>query len=103
MPFLVFLIVFSFSFYIYYKIKNVRSKRPMEKKLLGGKSSVALGLFVALFGVNQLLLFNTTTTYIIAAVFLLLGFASAWAGYKSVRHHIPYVKEEAKQLDGQLH
>lgn len=74
----------------------------MEKKLLSGKSSMALGLFVALFGINQILMFDTTTTYIIAAVFILLGCASAWAGYKSFRHHIPYVKEEARQLDGQV-
>lgn len=101
MPVLAFLIVLSLSFYIYYKVKYVRSGRPMERKLLSGKSSMALGLFVALFGINQLFLFSTTMTYIIAAVFILLGAFSAWAGYKSFRHHIPYVKEEARQLDGQ--
>lgn len=100
MPFLVFLIILSASFYIYYKIKYFRSRRPMEKKLLSGKSSMALGLFVALFGVNQLFLFSSTVTYVVAAVFILLGCASAWAGFKSFRHHIPYVEEEAKQLDG---
>ncbi|RST60466.1 YtpI family protein [Siminovitchia terrae] len=101
MPFLVFLIILSASFYIYYKIKYFRSKRPMERKLLSGKSSMALGLFVALFGLNQLFLFSTTTTYVVAAIFILLGCASAWVGFKSFRHHIPYVKEEAKHFDGQ--
>ncbi|MFD1707938.1 YtpI family protein [Siminovitchia sediminis] len=97
MPFLVFLIIFSLSFYLYYKVKYVRSRLPMERKLLSGKSSIALGLFVALFGINQLLLFDTTVTYIVAGIFIVLGFASAWAGYKSYRYHIPFAKEEAEQ------
>lgn len=98
MPFLVILIIFSLSFYIYYKIKYVRSKRPMEKKMLNGQSSVALGLFVALFGVNQLFLYDTTITYIIAGIFILIGSASAWVGYRTFRHHIPYAQQEAREM-----
>ncbi|ONK24418.1 hypothetical protein BLX87_04540 [Bacillus sp. VT-16-64] len=99
MPFLVFFIVLSFSFYLYYKIKYVRSRRPMERKLLSGKSSMALGLFVALFGINQLFLFNTTVTYIVATVFIIIGGLSTWAGFRSYRHHVPYAQEEARQLE----
>lgn len=69
----------------------------MERKLLNGKSSVALGTFVALFGINQLFLYQTPLTYIIAAIFIILGAASAWAGYKSYRHHIPYAVREAEE------
>jgi hypothetical protein len=101
MPFLVFFIVLSISFYVFYKIKYVRSKRPMEKKMLNGKSSVALGLFIALFGVNQLFLYDTTATltYIISGVFILLGGFSAWVGYRTFRHHVPYVLQEAEELE----
>ncbi|MFS0645577.1 YtpI family protein [Siminovitchia sp. 179-K 8D1 HS] len=99
MPFLVFFIILSFSFYIYYKMKYIRSRRPMERKMLNGKSGMALGLFVALFGINQLFLFNTTVTYIVAAVFITIGGLSVWAGFRNFRHHVPYAREEARQLE----
>jgi len=99
MPFLVFFIILSFSFYVFYKIKYIRSRRPMEKKMLNGKSSVALGLFVALFGINQLFLYDTPTTYIIAAVFILLGGFSAWVGYRAYRHHVPYAIRESEEAN----
>ncbi|MEK3890404.1 YtpI family protein [Bacillus sp. FSL K6-3431] len=98
MKILVILIVFSLSFYVYYKIKYVRSKRPMERKMLNGKSSMALGLFVALFGVNQLFLNDTTITYIVASIFILLGGFSAWVGLKAYRYHIPYAIKEAEDM-----
>jgi phosphatidylglycerophosphate synthase len=101
MPIFVFLIILSFSFYVYYKVKYVRSRRPMERRMLSGKSRMALGLFVALFGINQLFLFNTTVTYIVAAVFILVGGLSAWAGFKHYRHHLPYAEKEAEQWEQQ--
>lgn len=96
MPILVFIIVLSLAFYVFYKIKYVRSRLPMEKKLLNGKSSMALGIFVAFFGINQLFLFQTILTYIIGTLFILLGIASAWAGFKSYRYHMPYAIKEAE-------
>ena len=70
----------------------------MERKLLSGKSSVALGIFVALFGINQLFLYQTPATYVIAAIFILLGAASGWVGFKSYRHHVPFALKEADEL-----
>jgi amino acid transporter len=99
MPVLVFLIILSFSFYFYYKVKSVRSKRFIEKKWLSGKSSIALGLFVAMFGINQLFLFQSTFTYIIAAIFIIIGVGSAWMGWKVYKHFLPQVIKEAEELD----
>lgn len=97
MPILVFLIIFAFSMYVYYKIKYVRCSRPVERKWLSSKSSIALGLFVALFGINQLFLFQTTVTYIIAGLFILIGSLSAFAGFKAYQHYLPFAREEAEQ------
>lgn len=97
MPILVFLIVFSIVFYLYYKVKYVRSRMPMERKLLNGKSSMALGLFVGLFGVNLLFIHQTLATYIVAPLFIIIGFLSAWVGFKTYRHHIPYALQEAEE------
>jgi len=90
MPILVLLIVLSFVFYIFYKIKYVRSKRPAERSWLSAKSSIALGLFVALFGINQLFLFQTAVTYIV-------GSLSVWGGIKAYKFYLPQAAKEAQE------
>lgn len=97
MPILVMLIVLSFAFYIYYKVKFVRSRRPAEKKWLSAKSSIALGLFVALFGLNQLFLFQTTVTYIVGAIFIIVGLMSVYGGIKAYKFYLPHAVKEAEE------
>jgi amino acid transporter len=97
MPIFVLLIVLSFVFYIFYKIKYVRSKRPAERKWLSAKSSIALGLFVALFGINQLFLFQTTVTYIVGAIFIVIGSLSVWGGIKAYKFYLPHAAKEAQE------
>lgn len=101
MPIFVFFIVSSLAFYIFYKIQYVRSNRPMERKWLSAKSSMMLGLFVGLFGINSLFVQESAVAYIIAAIFILLGFSSVWYGFKAYRHFTPYVKQEAAEWDKQ--
>ncbi|NHM30585.1 YtpI family protein [Neobacillus terrae] len=98
MPVLVFFIILSFVFYLFYKIKFVRSHRPVEKKWLSAKSSIALGLFVTLFGLNQIYLYQTALTFIIAAVFVIMGCLSIWNGVKAYKFYQPHAIEEAKNL-----
>jgi Ca2+/Na+ antiporter len=97
MPILVMLIVLSFAFYIFYKVKYVRSRRPAEKKWLSTKSSIALGLFVALFGLNQLFLFQTTVTYIVGAIFIIIGLMSVYGGIKAYKFYLPHAAKEAEE------
>ncbi|KKB43293.1 YtpI family protein [Bacillus thermotolerans] len=99
MPIFAFIIILSFVFYIFYKVQYVRSRRPMEKKWLSAKSSIALGLFVSVFGLNTLFIQQTIVSYIIAAVFILIGGASVWAGIKAYRHFLPYARREAEELN----
>lgn len=101
MPIFVILIVVLFAFYVFYKIKYVRSNRHVEKKWLSAKSKIALGLFVSLFGINQLFLFHTAVTYLIAAIFIVLGGFSAFTGLKMYKHYLPFAIEEAENLDRQ--
>ena len=91
-------IILSLAFYVFYKIKSVRTHLPMEKKWISGKSSIALGAFVAFFGINQLFLFQSTVTYIVAAVFILMGSISLIGGYKMYKFYLPYAIEEAEQF-----
>jgi amino acid transporter len=98
MPILVILIVFSLSFYLVYKVKYVRSKRPAERKWISAKSSIALGLFVALFGVNQFFLDGNTVTYIVAGIFILIGGFSIYAGTKAYKYYLPLAAKEAQEI-----
>ncbi|WP_042345365.1 YtpI family protein [Bacillus massiliigorillae] len=95
MPVLVILIIIALAFYVFYKTKYFRTKWPMERKWLSAKSSMALGAFVALFGINQLFIFQTTTTYIVATIFIIIGGLSLWSGSKAYKFFLPLAIEEA--------
>jgi YtpI-like protein len=97
MPVLVILIVFALSFYAFYKVKAYRSTKPIVKQWISAKSSIALGLFVALYGLNQLFLFRSTLTFIIGIIFVIIGFSSSWAGFRAYKKYLPdVIKEEQK-------
>lgn len=96
MPILVTLIIISLALYIYYKIKYFRTKLPMERKWISAKSSIALGMFVALFGLNQLFLYQMTITYIVAAVFMIVGGLSIWGGIRAYKFYLPHAINEAE-------
>lgn len=98
MPIFVFLIVISFSLFLFYKTKYFRSRRPAEKDWLSAKSSIALGSFVALFGINQLFLFHTTVTYIVSAVFIIMGGVSVFNGIGAYRYYLPHAIKEAEEM-----
>lgn len=97
MPILVILIVFSLVFYIFYKAKGFRSKHLAEKKWIASKASIALGLFIALFGVNQLFLYQSTITYIISAIFIVLGAINIWANIKIYKYYLPLAAQEIQE------
>jgi hypothetical protein len=97
MPVFVILIVLSLSFYVFYKIKFFQAKKPMEKQWISTKSSIALGLFVFFFGLNQLFLFRSTVSLIVGIIFILIGALSSWAGYKAYKHYYPLAVKEAEE------
>ena len=102
MSVLVVLIVLLFAFYLFYKTKYVRSNRPVEKKWLAAKSSIALGLFVCLFGINHLIFISQSTfTYIVAALFIIYGGVYTWVGFKKYKHYLPFAIKEAEGIDAQ--
>ncbi|MCQ5364304.1 YtpI family protein [Anoxybacillus salavatliensis] len=98
MPIFVILIIFSLSFYLYYKIKYFRSKRPMERKWISAKSSIALGSFVFFFAINQFFIHRSTVSLIIGIVFLFVGAGSIWGGYRAHRYYFPLAVKEAEEL-----
>lgn len=102
MAVLVSLIVILFAFYLFYKTKYFRSNRPVEKKWLSAKSSIALGLFVCLFGINHLLFISqSTASYLISALFIIYGGVFTWIGIKKYKHYQPFAIQEAEMYDAQ--
>ncbi|MFX3623926.1 MAG: YtpI family protein [Ectobacillus sp.] len=99
MPILAFLIVISLMFYLFYKTKYFRTQRPMEKRWLSGKSGIALGLFVGLFGLNQFFVHDTTLSKIVGTLFLIYGAAIVYNGIRQYKHFLPLAIEEAEKLN----
>ncbi|MCC3356440.1 YtpI family protein [Bacillus sp. REN16] len=97
MKILVMLIIFALVFYFYYKTKYFRTRRPIEKQWLSAKSSMALGLFVALFGLNTFFVHPSTISTVIGFILVLVGGGSTWAGFRAYKHYQPLVMQEAKQ------
>ncbi|WP_449537237.1 YtpI family protein [Ferdinandcohnia sp. Marseille-Q9671] len=100
MQILVMLIIFSFVFYFYYKTKYFRTRRPIEKQWLSAKSSIALGLFVALFGINTLFVHPSVISTVIGIMLILVGGGSTWAGFRAYKHYLPLVVKEAAEQQG---
>ncbi|RBW71476.1 YtpI family protein [Bacillus taeanensis] len=98
MPVLVLAIILSASFYLFYKIKYVRTQAPAEKQWIKSKGNIALGVFLIFFAFNQLFLYGTSAvTIVISIIFLLLGSANVLFGYKAYRHLLPYAIKEAEE------
>ncbi|UOY94290.1 YtpI family protein [Ectobacillus sp. JY-23] len=94
----VFLIIVSFVLYLFYKTRYFRTQRPMEKRWLSGKSGIALGLFVAFFGLNQFFVWDTTTSRVVGAIFLIYGGLVAYNGFRQYKHFLPLAIKEAEEL-----
>jgi amino acid transporter len=92
--FFVFLIIVSFVAYFYYKTKEFRTTLPIQKKWYKAKAGVALGIFVIVFGINTSVIYPTLVGFLIAAVFIIIGFMKSFTSYKRVRHEGRFVKQE---------
>jgi uncharacterized membrane-anchored protein len=97
MPIFVILIIISLSFYLYFKTKYFRTKRPMEKRWISAKSSIALGAFVLLFGINQYFIYQSTLSIVIGVLFIAMGGGSIWAGIRAYKYYYPLTVKEAHE------
>ncbi|RSK28146.1 hypothetical protein EJF36_15355 [Bacillus sp. HMF5848] len=95
MPVLVVFIVLSFVMYLFYKTKQFRTQKPMERKWISGKASIALGVFVLVFGLNTFFIYQSGVSYFIGSMFILIGGLSAVNGYKVYKYFLPHAIAEA--------
>ena len=87
-------IVVSFAVYFYFKTRQFRSALPIRKKWYKAKSNVALGIFLAFFGLNTTIIYPTIVGYIVAAIFFIFGLLFANTNLKIARHEGKYILEE---------
>lgn len=92
----IFLIIISLVFYLYYKTKQFRAVLPIRKKWYAATASICLGSFVMFFGINQLFIFQTLVTFIIAGIFIVLGLGLIVYNYKAAKHYHQFVAEETR-------
>jgi succinate-acetate transporter protein len=97
MPSLIILIVISISFYLYFKVKAVRTKAPYEKQWRNTKASITLGAFLTFFGINQIVQPRSTVEVVISIIFIILGLINISLGIKAYKYYTPLVIEESKK------
>jgi hypothetical protein len=102
MPIFVIIIVVSIMFYIFYKVQFFRSNRPAEKKWISAKANIALGLFVASFGINRFMIHQSTVVYIVGVIFIALGVYNIWGGFKAYKYYLPLAAKEATDIKKQM-
>ena len=97
----VFFIIASAVFYFYFKTRQFRTRSifPIRKKMYASMSGASLGGLLLFFGLNQLMLFDGITTYIIAALFIVLGAYVGIFNYNAYKHYRSFVDEETKLND----
>ena len=92
--FLVACIVISFVFYFYFKTKQFRSTLPIRKKWYTAKASVALGIFLVLFGINATIIYPDWLGIFVAIVFVIIGAGLSFTSFKRMQHEGKFVQQE---------
>ena len=87
-------IVVSAVAYFYFKTKQLRTSYPIRKKWYKAKAGIALGVFISSFGINTAIIYNDALTYIIGAIFILLGSLMISGDFKRMNHEGKFIKEE---------
>ncbi|WP_170007922.1 YtpI family protein [Bacillus fonticola] len=98
MPFLSIPIIITLVFALFYFVRAFRTKGPMEKIWTRSKARMALGIFVALFGLNTILVDPITVDWIIGSIFVILGGFSTYSGWKMYQHFLPLAREEVTNI-----
>ncbi|MFC3418374.1 YtpI family protein [Salinicoccus hispanicus] len=90
--FLVTLLLLSLFMFIVYKIRKIRSERDVRKAYYNSISRIWLGSLILSFGLNTIIQFPTAVSYIIGALFVVIGAYNIWhfnAARKYFKGNIP--------------
>lgn len=88
------IIVIAFAVYFYYKTRQFRSTLPIRKKWYKAKAGIALGFFMLAFGINAVIIHQSLVSYIICALFVIVGIMQIYNNTLRMRHEGQYIQEE---------
>lgn len=97
MPTFIILMLLAIVTFIVYRIKAWRMAESYKQALTMAKSHIALGSFIAAFGINRLLISTSPTILIICGILILYGGYIVYYNIKKYRWLAPYVVTESKQ------
>jgi YtpI-like protein len=99
MPIFIILIILSFALYVFYKVREVRAKEHFYKQWTSTKARMALGAFLASFGLNELTAVEGRVQLWVALIFLAYGIVLLLMGWKMYKHFLTLAREEAKEIN----
>src|SRR5699024_3550697 len=94
---LVTLLLASLFMFLLFKVRQVRSRRDVQSAHVNSISRIWLGPLILAFGLNTIIQCQTAVSYIIGALFIILGAYNIWhfnAARKYFKGNLP-IDEEA--------
>lgn len=88
------IVIISFLFFLFYVTKFFFTSELLTKKIAGSRARLTFGLFLLLYGINQIISKLDMLTIIIGIVFVIFGIANLYRGYLQNKH---YKAIESKQ------
>ncbi|NSL51285.1 YtpI family protein [Calidifontibacillus erzurumensis] len=97
MPIFAVLSVLCITAYVFFRIKYFRIKLPYYRQWTSSKATIALGLFMFFFGLDQLIIWRDKVAIIVGIVFAVVGLVYAYQGYRAFKYYQVKAIEEAEE------
>ncbi|WP_102345296.1 YtpI family protein [Bacillus sp. Marseille-P3661] len=97
MPIFGVLSIICIALYLFFRVKYFRVKQPNHRQWLSSKATITLGLFMLFFGLDQIIIWKTTTANIVGMVFLIVGLIYSIQGFRMYRFYQPRAIKETEE------
>lgn len=81
------IVIISFLFFLFYVTKFFFTSELLTKKIAGSRARLTFGLFLLLYGINQIVAKLELITLCVGIVFILFGVANLYRGYLQNKHY----------------
>lgn len=81
------IVIISFLFFLFYVTKFFFTSELLTKKIAGSRARLTFGLFLLLYGINQIVAKLELITICVGIVFILFGMANLYRGYLQNKHY----------------
>jgi hypothetical protein len=81
------IVIISFLFFLFYVTKFFFTSELLTKKIAGSRARLTFGLFLLLYGINQMVAKLELITICVGIMFILFGAANLFRGYLQNKHY----------------